>query len=382
MRPVLFLLISCGLLTSGGRSLRAQETVSPEVQALYGHAQAAQAANSPEAAVADYRRILKLAPGLPQAYNNLGRLYFNLGRYEEAAAVLKQGLAVAPEMHGAEIMLGASLLELGQAVDAIAPLQAGVQALPADRFARMTLAHALIGANRPQEALPQLDAILKANPRDQEAWYTLGKLHLQLSEQALSQVQAIDPNTPLAHELAGEVMESMQNTPGAVSEYKQAIAAAPEDVGALQHLADLYWHTGDWPHARDGYRALLLKQPGNCMARWRLSNALNELGDATQDALREVNKALEACPALPQARAERARLLLRTGKPAEAVTDLKLAERSAPDEPSVQRMLAQAYRALGDPGKAEQANQRFQQLETEQHAAKERHAASVTQANR
>jgi tetratricopeptide (TPR) repeat protein len=382
MRPVLLLLISCTLLPSGGSSLVAQETVSPEVQALYEHAQAAQAANSPETAISDYRHILKLAPNLPQAYNNLGRLYFNLGRYGEAAAVLKQGLTVAPEMHGAQIMLGASLLELGQATNAIPPLEAGVQAMPADRFARMTLVHALIGANRPQEALPQLDALLKADPRDQEAWYTLGKLHLQLSEQALSQVQAIDPNTPLAHELAGEVMESMQNTPGAVSEYKQAIAAAPDNVGALQHLADLYWSTGDWPHARDGYQALLLRQPGNCMAHWRLSNALDELGDATQAALGEVNKALDGCPALAEAHAERARLLLRTGKPSEALTDLKLAEAAAPDEPSVQRLLAQAYRALGDQGKAEQANQRFQQLDQEQHAAKERHAASVVQANR
>jgi len=36
---------------------------------------------SPEAAVADYEKILKLAPELAPAYNNLGRLFYNLGRY-------------------------------------------------------------------------------------------------------------------------------------------------------------------------------------------------------------------------------------------------------------------------------------------------------------
>ncbi len=254
--------------------------------------------------------------------------------------------------------------------------------MPNDRFARVTLAHALIAADRPGEAVTQLEAVLKADPRDQEAWYVLGKLHLQLSQHALSQVQTIDPNSPLAHELAGEVMESMENTPGAVAEYKQAIAAKPDDVGAMEHLASIYWSTGDWAHARDSCQALLKRQPRNCVAHWRLSNALDEMGDATDDAMREINLALERCPALPQAHAERARLLLRTGKPGEALADLEIAEKAAPDEASVQRLFSQAYRALGDRAKAEQANLRFQQLDQEQHAAKERHAASVVQANR
>ena len=383
MRPALLLLISCGLALSAAARLGAQEeTISPEVQALYEHARAAQAANTPEVAIADYRRILKLAPSLAQAYNNLGRLLYNLERYEEAIAILKRGLAIAPGMHGAEVMLGASYLELGQPANAISPLAAGVQAMPNDRFARVTLAHALIGAERPGEAVPQLEAVLKADPRDQEAWYILGKLHLQLSQQELSQVQTIDPNSPLAHELAGEVMESMENTPGAIAEYKQALAARPEDIGAMEHLAGVYWRTGDWARARDGYQALLRRQPGNCLAHWRLSNALDELGDSTVDAMHEISLALDRCPTLPQAHAERARLLLRSGNPADALTDLKIAERAAPDEPSVQRLLAQAYRTIGDRAKAEQANLRFQQLDREQHAAKERHAASVVQANR
>lgn len=382
MRPALLVLISCGFAISAAARLGAQEgTVSPEVEALYEHARAAQAADKPAVAVADYRRILKLAPGLAQAYNNLGRLLYNLERYEEATTVLKGGLAIAPGMHGAEVMLGASYLELGQPANSISPLEAGVQAMPNDRFARVTLAHALIAADHPSEAVPQLEAVLKADPRDQEAWYILGKLHLQLSQQELSQVQTIDPNSPLAHELAGEVMESMENTPGAIAEYKQALAAKPEDLGAMEHLASVYWRTGDWPQARDGYQALLKRQPGNSLAHWRLSNALYELGDATADAMHEINLALDRPYPPPGAR--------RAGTPPAAQWQPDgRAHRSqdrgkaAPDEPSVQRLLAQAYRTLGDRAKAEQANLRFQQLDSEQHAAKERHAASVVQANR
>ncbi len=367
-----------GLTTSLG--LLAQN-ITPEVQTLYQKAQRAQAANQTESAVADYQRILQLAPELAPAYNNLGRLFYNLGRFPEAITTLKKGLSLAPDMPPAQVMLGASYVQLKQFSEALSPLEAGVKAMPDDRFAHVTLAQTLIGLNRQREAIPQLEAVLLNNPKDQEAWYLLGKLHLQLSQEAFSQVQAVDTSSPLAHELAGEIMESMQNTPGAVDAYKQAIATAPDDVGPLEHLADLYWHTGDWAHARDTYNALLLKQPGNCSAHWKLASSLDELGEPPTSGLRELNTALAQCPSLPQAHAERARLLLRLGKPSDALPDLETAERAAPDEALVQRLFAQAYRALGDHVRAEAANQRFLQLEKEQHDAQERHAVRVMQAN-
>ncbi len=84
-------------------------------------------------------------------------------------------------------MLGATYFQLGRLAEAVAPLQAGVEAMPDDRFARLTLARTLIGLRRPEDAVVQLNALLKTDPKDQEAWYTLGKLHLRLSEQALAQ---------------------------------------------------------------------------------------------------------------------------------------------------------------------------------------------------
>ena len=355
--------------------------VTPEVQQLYSEAQAAQAASHPDEAIADYQRILRLAPSLAPAYNNLGRLLYNAGRFAEAVTVLERGLALNPAMPPAQVMLGASLLKLGQPRQAQAPLEAGVQAMPDDQFARMTLARTLIALDQPEPATTQLQALLKANPRDQQAWYLLGKLHLQLSQQSFGQVQAIDPATPLAHILEGEIMESLSNTPGAVAAYRQAVAAAPTDPDALQHLANAYWSTGDWAHARPSLTDLLAREPGNCSAHWKLGNTLDELGDAQTDALTQLNTALEQCPSLAQAHAERARLLLRLNRPADALPDLKAAEAAAPDELSIQQLLAQTYRALGDPTRAAAANQRYLTLQKAMHDAQEHHAAAVIQAN-
>lgn len=351
------------------------------VQQLYQKARSDQEAGKDQQAIADYQELLRIDPSIAPAYNNLGRLYYNKGRFADAVAMLKKGLAINPEMAPANVMLGAASFQLGQPENALGPLEEGVKALPNDRFARITLARVLIGLKRPADAVAQLNALLATAPKDQEAWYVLGKLHLQLSQEAFMHVQTIDANTPLAHVLAGEIMESLQNTAGAIDAYKQAIAASADNLGALNHLANVYWSTGDWPHARQQLTALLAKEPDNCTAHWKLANALDELGEAPDDAMVELKRALEQCPELPQAHAERARLLLRIGKPAQALQDLQIAEQAAPDEPLVQRLFAQAYRALGDTQHAKAAEQRSQQLEAAEHAAKERHAASVIQSN-
>ncbi len=369
------------LLTLLLPALAQAQDVTPAVQALYADAQAQQKAGRSDAAIADYRKITAEAPSLTAAWNNLGRLLYNTGRFPDAVAALRQALALQPGLPPAELMLGASLLQMGQLADAQPALAAAVEAFPQDRFARLTYARVLTGLHRPQEAIAQLEAALTTDPKDQEAWYLLGNLHLELSREALAKVQALDPDTPLAHRMQGELMESMSNTPGAVAEYKEALAQAPNDTQSLEHLVDVYWKTGDWAHAREQLSLLLQKQPGNCYAHWKLGNTLAELGEPPEAGLKEVNTALEQCPEIAQARAERARLYLRQGKAAEAIPDLKAAEQAAPDEASVQRLLAQAYRATGDKAQAAAADKRFLALQAAQHEAEEKHQARVTKAN-
>lgn len=381
MKPIAAFLLSWSLLTGGVPLLAAQQTVSPDVQALYQHARTAQAADDNTSAVADYLKIIHLDPALGAAYNNLGRLYYNMGRYTDAVPVLVRGLRIDPSMHPAEIILGASYYQIGSFDKAIGVLEAALKALPEDRFARITLVHALVEQNKLEEAVHQLQQLTNRNSKDQEAWYLLGKLQLQLSQQAFERVHAIDPNSPLSHELSGEIMESMKNTPGAIAEYKKALEVAPSDVGAMEHLANAYWTAGEWEQARDSFARILQTDPNNCLAHWKLANSLDELNMPPVDALKQVDAALAACPSLSQARVEKAKILLRLGRPAESVPELLNAEKSVPDEPSIQILLAKAYKALGDSSHAAQADAKFKQLLQAEHAHEESHAADVIQAN-
>ncbi len=373
----LFCCFACGPCTL----LQAQRAVSPEVQTLYEHARAAQAADRADDAIADYVKIIRLDPGLGAAYNNLGRLYFNMGRYTEAIPVLVRGLKVDPSLHPAEIILGASYYQAGDYDKAVPELEAGLRAMPDDRFARITLVRALTQQNKIDEAVQQLRQIASRDPKDQEAWYLLGKLQLQLSQEAFARVHAINPDSPLSHELSGEIMESMKNTGGAIAEYKKALEQAPGDPGAMEHLANAYWNDGEWAEARDSFQAILNTGSTNCIVHWKLANTLDELNESTDEALKQADAALAICPALGQARVERARILLRLDKPADALPELLTAEKTAPDEPSIQILLAKVYKALGDPARAAAADAKFKELLQAEHAGEEKHAAEVIRAN-
>ncbi len=356
------------------------QTITPQMQALYERARGEQA-TAPEAAVADYRSLIHLAPKLAPAYNNLGRLLFNLGRLPEAVDVLRQGLAIDPEMHPAEALLGASLFQMGDSAAALQPLRSATQAMPKDRFVRLTLARALLAQHQPEAAASELRTLTEQDSRDQESWYLLGKVELDLSQASFAHVQQIDPNSLLAHELAGEIMESLNNTPGAITEYKKAISLAPADPSALSHLANIYWATGDWPEARSAYEAVLHVTPTECTAHWRLAKALNELASPEDTVIEQAQLAITECPRLAPAYLEQARALLRKNSPREAIAALKSSEAITPDEPSIQSLLARAYRAVGETAQANAASARFAELERAEHAAAEHRAAEVMNAN-
>src|SRR4051812_46355710 len=81
-------------------SAQGDDEVTPEVQTLYQQARAARQSGDNASAIDKYKQILKLAPHLAAAYNNLGMVYFDTHQYPEAIHVLERGLQLNPKMPG------------------------------------------------------------------------------------------------------------------------------------------------------------------------------------------------------------------------------------------------------------------------------------------
>lgn len=344
---------------------QANEAVSPQVQQLYAEARSAQQHGDTTTAIQKYRAMLKLAPRLAPAYNNLGMIYFNQQDYTHAAEVLKRGLEVNPNMPTAEAMLGMCYFQLGMNEKAEPLLRAAVKANPADDRAELMLVHILINLKRFEDATVELNRLVERNPKSQEGWYLLGKTYLQLSENALAKINQIDPNSVVAHEITGEIDESMHNYDSALVEYKKAIELAPNEPGTHMHMANAYWLVGKWKSAQEEFKAELQNDPNSCIAHWKLADAILEANDSNDEALSEVNLAIDRCPALMQARVDRARALIRMGKQIEALPDLEAAVKESPSEPTIHFLLASVYRTQGKTVEARQEMQTYSRLQRE-----------------
>jgi len=358
----LIVLIAFGLATN----IQAQNSSGvddSQVQQLYAEAKSAQAQGDLAGAAATYEKLLQVAPNLGAAYNNLGALYLQQHEYKKAAAILEKGLKVDPKMTSASALLGISLYEMGEYTPARRHLESALRANPKDDHAELFLSNDLIKLGDFDAAAMHLRQLSQRQPQNQEIWYLLGKVHMKLSEQALSKLNAIDPDSVYAHEISGEVMEGMKNFDGALLEYKKAVELAPQQPGTHYLLGNAYWSIRMWEQAAEQFRAELANDPANCTAHWKLGNiALEQRQDASQ-ALSQVDKALSICPSLAEARLDRGRALMRLDRNEEAIGDLQAAEKFDPSEPNTHFLLAQALRATGKAREAQAEMQIFSKLE-------------------
>jgi predicted Zn-dependent protease len=129
------------------------------------------------------------------------------------------------------------------------------------------------------------------------------------------------------------------------------------------HMANAYWSISKWESARSEFEAVLVHDPNNCTAHWRLGNTILEANGSLPDALTHLNEAVALCPTLMQARVERARALVKSGKHGEALPDLQMAEKDSPDEPSIHFLLASVYRAQGKTAAAQEEMRTYGSLQ-------------------
>lgn len=365
MRRLFFIVCIFALFGSLSFAQQADNEVTPEVQRLYAQAKDAQNRGDNTAAIEKYRAMLHLAPHLAPAYNNLGMLYINQHDYANAAEILERALKLNPKMPSAAAMLGMSYFGMGEYEKAEPRLQSALHVSPEDNTVEMMLAQTFINLKKYDEATRQLNHFLARNPKDQEAWYLLGKTYLQLSENALAKINQIDPNSFVAHQIAGEIDESMHNYDGALVEYKKAVEMAPAQPGTHLHLANAYWVMGKWESAQEELKAELANSPNDCVARWKLANSILEANGSSDDALSDLNDSVAQCPALMQARVDRSRALIRLNRHSEALSDLLLAEKESPSEPSIHFLLASVYKSQGKTADAQQEMRTYGKLQRE-----------------
>lgn len=226
--------------------------------ALLGAANLGLAGGDLEGAIARYREVLEIAPGLVQAQINLAGALAKAGRTEEAIRRYDELLADQPDHALARTYRAELLLDGGRVEEALDGFDEALARNPALARAHLGLALALQALGRWQEARSRLEGSLAALPRDPR------------------------PANALARLLASSPEPAVRDGERAV-QLAMALISADRSPAHAETLAMALAATGRYEEASQWQRELLSQAraggaPGATLARLEAHLALYESG--------------------------------------------------------------------------------------------------------
>ncbi len=259
---------------------------------------------------------LRLAerPGSAPDWQQLGALLARTGRHAEAAAAFEQAVAAGASAFALAGPRALSLSAAGQAEEAAAVARTAHERRPKD-FALANLYGVMLKrAGRLEDALPVLEAAKKLDPRSTSPWQNLGN-----------------------------VLDLLGRYPEAAAAYLGGLRIAPRDPELLRLHGRALRHAGDMAAAMPMLERALAAAPKSRDAAAEFIGALLDLGE--YDRAREVIARARATQ--PDQAAwfglMEARLLLRTGRIAEARSALERQVEETPKDPVAHLLLARSY---------------------------------------
>lgn len=272
--------IAC-VLSLAGTAQVFSSRIQDQVQEHFLAAQQAQQQGRLDDAVHEYLAVLKLAPGLPEAYANLGLVYYADGEFQNSAKAFASAEKLRPGMRGVNLWLGIDEVRLNHPALGATRLREAIRLDPKEKLAQSWLGTALWDAGQMDAALIQLRKAANQFPDDPDLLFALGEAYgkaaKQQSEQLLedSAGKAIsdriyaneyaaehdwtkaeghlrrairrDPNSADAHLDLAEVFLDQARLPAALEQLEQAAALSPNSATILAKSGELLILSGQLP---------------------------------------------------------------------------------------------------------------------------------------
>jgi tetratricopeptide (TPR) repeat protein/2-polyprenyl-3-methyl-5-hydroxy-6-metoxy-1,4-benzoquinol methylase len=227
---------------------------------------------------------------VPAYHCNLGLLFKQEGRLDEAVASLRRALQLQPDLVEVHYNLGLTLLEQGRLDEATTTLRRALALQPDAAELHRCLGDALEALGKLDEAAASYRRALAFQPDLVEAHGNLGNVLKQqgkLEEALLSyrQALALSPDLAGAHYNLGIVLNKLGRLDEAVVSYRQVIALAPDFAAAYGNLGGTLQELGRLEEALDYYlHALRLDETdarkaafAHCIKNTPLTSATDEL---------------------------------------------------------------------------------------------------------
>jgi len=237
------------VLSLAGTAQVFSSQIQDQVQEHFIAAQQAQQQGQLDDAVHEYLAVLKLAPDLPEAYMNLGLVYYAQSKFGDSARALATAGKLRPGMRGVSLWLGIDEVRLNHPAQAVPLLREAVRQDPQDKQAESWLGTALWNAGQMDAALLQLRKAAAQFPDDPDLLFSLGEAYGKAARQQSEQLLEDSAGTAISDRIYASTYAADHDWTKAEGHLRRAIRRDPNSVDAHLDLAEVFLNQAKLPAA-------------------------------------------------------------------------------------------------------------------------------------
>ena len=219
------------------------------------------------------------------------------------------------------------------------------------------------------EAQNAFQRAIDGNPGLQVAWFNLGTIYLNKkmyaeARKCLSEAVRLNPRDSDAWNNLGSVSGAEEKYDEALDEFRRAALANPHHANAIENMMRIYQYQARAADAQKTLEELIARAPDVAELHLALSMTLVAQNDLNR-ARGELEASIRLKPRNPDAINNLGAVLLRLGRPEEALTQFERCRQIAPDFNRAAINVALLYDRAGQHDKARQALEGFLALHPE-----------------
>jgi tetratricopeptide (TPR) repeat protein len=302
-----------------------------------------------------WRAFLKTHPSDPEPYAHLGLLEARQDHYKEAIPLYRKALALKPAMPGLRLNLALALFKAGDLKAAIPEFTILLKSAPPNSAEALRytilLGMSHYGLSQFAEAAPYLKTAAAADPQNLPIRLALAHSYLWSKQYSLvldvyHEILTLDPDSAEADMLAGEALDEMSDSSGAIDMFRKAVKAKPDEPLVHFGLGYLLWSQKQYPEAIKEFQAELANDPNHAQSMLYIADADIQMNQYI-DAAPLLEKAVKLDPSLGLAYLDLGILAANDGRNDDALREFLAAEKLTPNDVNVHWRLGRLYRAMG-----------------------------------
>ena len=253
-------------------------------ESLLALAQDAQARSDFPAAAEFYRQAISLHPGNAELRTNLGLMYYQTGKDQQAIDAFSQAIRLKPALFVPNLFLGLDYVKLKRFNEAVPYLKQAAVSKPTDTQVQLALGQAYRGSGGTRLAIASYLHAVQLDPGKADAWFQLGMSYLEQVESDARVLLARHKDSAYLQALVAQTFSEQRALIQAGDAYKKLLTlpTVPPDTHASYGWVLINRH--DLPEAGRQLNAELASNPGSLMAKLGLARLQAEQGGAERGA--------------------------------------------------------------------------------------------------